>query len=92
MSEKDLLADDILQIGAFKFRNRLFVGTGKYATFELMQQALEQSGCEVVTVAVRRERLLDKQNRNILDFLDTKKYTLLIADHFLIHVCVPYYI
>lgn len=77
MSEKDLLADDILQIGSFKFRNRLFVGTGKYATFELMQQALEESGCEVVTVAVRRERLLDKQNRNILDFLDMKKYTLL---------------
>ncbi len=77
MSEKDLLAEDILQIGPFKFRNRLFVGTGKYATFELMQQALEESGCEVVTVAVRRERLLDKQNRNILDFLDTKKYTLL---------------
>ncbi len=77
MSETDLLANDFIQLGSYRFRSRLFVGTGKYATFELMQQALEQSGCEVVTVAVRRERLLDKQNRNILDFLDTKKYKLL---------------
>ncbi|MFA5863822.1 MAG: thiazole synthase [Phycisphaerae bacterium] len=77
MSQVDLLADDFVGLGAYKFRSRLFVGTGKYATFELMQQALAQSGCEVVTVAVRRERLLDKQNRNILDFLDVKKYNLL---------------
>ncbi len=75
--ERDLLAGDFIQLGPYKFRNRLFVGTGKYATFELMQEALEESGCEVVTVAVRRERLLDKQNRNILDFLNTKKYRLL---------------
>jgi thiazole synthase len=75
--ERDLLADDLIQLGPYKFRNRLFVGTGKYATFELMQEALEESGCEVVTVAVRRERLLDKQNRNILDFLNVKKYRLL---------------
>jgi len=75
--ERDLLANDFIEIGKYKFRNRLFVGTGKYATFELMQEALAESGAEVVTVAVRRERLMDKQNRNILDFLDTKKYTLL---------------
>jgi thiazole synthase len=72
MSESDLF-----KIGSHTFKNRLFVGTGKYATFELMQEALEASGCEVVTVAVRRERLMDKQNRNILDFLDAKKYKLL---------------
>lgn len=75
--ETDLLAGDFVQLGKYKFRNRLFVGTGKYATFELMQEALAASGCEVVTVAVRRERLMDKQNRNILDYLDTKRYTLL---------------
>jgi thiazole synthase len=71
------MSDQKLKIGSYEFQNRLFVGTGKYATFELMQEALEASGSEVVTVAVRRERLMDKQNRNILDFLDTKKYTLL---------------
>lgn len=65
------------RIAGFEFTSRLFVGTGKYATFELMKDALAQSGCEVVTVAVRRERLMDKSGRNILDFLDPQKYTLL---------------
>ncbi|MCF7957294.1 MAG: thiazole synthase [Phycisphaerae bacterium] len=66
-----------LKLGPYEFDSRLFVGTGKYETFELMQDALEESGCEVVTVAVRRERLLDSRQRNILDFLDRDKYTLL---------------
>ena len=65
------------RIGSFEFTSRLFVGTGKYATFELMQGALAASGCEVVTVAVRRERLVDKSGRNILDFIDPARYILL---------------
>ena len=69
--------DGPLQLGSYEFESRLFVGTGKYETFEIMQEALAQSGCQVVTVAVRRERLLDKQDRNILDFLDRDRYTLL---------------
>ena len=56
-----------LRIGTFEVASRLFVGTGKYPTYELMQQALEASGCEVVTVAVRRERLVDAQGRSLLD-------------------------
>ena len=71
MSEKPL------KIGPFEFSSRLFVGTGKYATFELMQESLQASGCQVVTVAVRRERMSDKQGRSILDFLDLSRYTLL---------------
>jgi len=70
-------ADDSLALGSYTFRSRLFVGTGKYSSFELMQQALLESGCEVVTVAVRRERLYDAQRRSILDFLDTNRYKLL---------------
>jgi len=66
-----------LKIGGFECRNRLFVGTGKYETYELMAEALAASGCEVVTVAVRRERMVDAAGRNILDFLDPGKYTLL---------------
>jgi len=66
-----------LKLGKYEFTNRLFVGTGKYQTYEIMQEALEASKCEVVTVAVRRERLLDSQDRNILDFIDREKYTLL---------------
>ncbi|MHC4983955.1 MAG: thiazole synthase [Planctomycetota bacterium] len=66
-----------LKIGDFEVASRLFVGTGKYETYELMRDALAETGCEVVTVAVRRERMTDKQGRNILDFLDPEKYTLL---------------
>ena len=66
-----------LKIGNHSFRSRLFVGTGKYASYDQMRECLEASRCEVVTVAVRRERLFDAQNRSILDFLDTKRYTIL---------------
>jgi len=69
--------NDVLVLGPYTIKSRLFVGTGKYSTFEIMQQALQASGCEVVTVAVRRERLLDDQQRNILDFLDRDRYKLL---------------
>jgi thiazole synthase len=66
-----------LQIGNRSLTSRLVVGTGKYETYELMQRALESSGCDVVTVAVRRERLLDDQGRSLLDFLDLDRYTIL---------------
>ena len=66
-----------IKIGQFEFNNPLFVGTGKYATYEQMADALAASGCEVVTVAVRRERMIDSDGRNILDFIDPQQYTLL---------------
>ncbi|MDB5327376.1 MAG: Thiazole biosynthesis protein ThiG [Phycisphaerales bacterium] len=66
-----------LRIGKFELANRLFVGTGKYESYPIMQQALEASGCQVVTVAVRRERLIDKEGKSLFDFLDLKKYTIL---------------
>lgn len=59
------------------FHSRLFVGTGKYATNELMRDALAASDCEVVTVAVRRERLFNEQGRSLLEFIDTKRFTIL---------------
>jgi thiazole synthase len=65
------------RIKDFEIRNRLFVGTGKYASYELMQKALAASGCQVVTVAVRRERLVDSSGRSLLEFLDLDKYTIL---------------
>src|ERR1700681_3979587 len=71
------MMETTLKIGKFEIRNRLFVGTGKYASYELMQQALEASGCQVVTVAVRRERLVDKEGRSLLDFLDLSRYVIL---------------
>jgi len=69
--------DKALKIGKFSFSSRLITGTGKYASYELMRDCLAASGCEVTTVAVRRERLVDKQGRNILDYLDLKRYTIL---------------
>ncbi len=70
-------ADKPLKVGPFTFKSRLFTGTGKYATHELMQQSMEASGCDVTTVAVRRERLIDKDGKSLLDFLDLKKLTIL---------------
>ncbi len=70
-------ADKPLTIGKFSFASRLITGTGKYADYEVMRDSLDASGCEVTTVAVRRERLIDKEGRNILDFLDLKRYTIL---------------
>ena len=69
--------DKPLKVGKFTFTSRLFTGTGKYASYELMQRCMEASGCEVTTVAVRRERLIDKDGKSILDFLDLKKLTIL---------------
>jgi thiazole synthase len=66
-----------LRIGTHVVRSRLFVGTGKYATFDLMRDCLQASGAEVVTVAVRRERLFDRDGRNLLDYVDPRQYTLL---------------
>ncbi|CAN5901643.1 thiazole synthase [soil metagenome] len=66
-----------LTIGSHTFRSRLFVGTGKYPTLDLMRDGLEASGAEVVTVAVRRERLIDPEGRNLLDYLDLGRYTIL---------------
>lgn len=57
--------------------SRLFVGTGKYATYDLMRDSLAASGCEVVTVAVRRERLVDAAGRSLLDYLDLSRYVIL---------------
>src|SRR5256714_12454338 len=68
---------ETLRIGNFEVRSRLFVGTGKYASYELMQQALDGSACQVVTVAVRRERLVDREGRSLLDFLDLDRYVIL---------------
>ncbi|MSR41015.1 MAG: thiazole synthase [Phycisphaerales bacterium] len=66
-----------LKIGKFALQNRLVVGTGKYADYPTMQRALAASGCDAVTVAVRRERLLDKDGKSILEFIDTDRYTIL---------------
>ncbi|MFQ5672929.1 MAG: thiazole synthase [Nitrospinales bacterium] len=68
--------EDGLTIAGKTFGSRLIVGTGKYASFDIMQKAHEISGAEMVTVAVRRIEL-DKSKDSILNFIDPEKYTLL---------------
>lgn len=70
-------SDNVLRIGSHAFGNRLIVGTGKYSSYEAMAQALDISGTECITVAVRRERLIDAEGKNLLDYVDTKRYTIL---------------
>ena len=68
---------DKLIIAGREFNSRLMVGTGKYASFEQMVQAIELSGAEIITVAVRRVNISDRSKESLLDHLDTSKYTLL---------------
>ncbi|HEX7549841.1 MAG TPA: thiazole synthase [Candidatus Methylomirabilis sp.] len=65
-----------LKIGGKELRSRLIVGTGKYPDFPTMQKALEASGADMVTVAVRRVNL-DRTQESLLDYIDLKRYTLL---------------
>lgn len=69
--------DDYLEIAGKKFRSRLLVGTGKYRTAEEMVAALDASGAEIVTVAIRRLDLDNPQKKTLLDEIDWKKYTIL---------------
>jgi thiazole synthase len=66
-----------LEVGAFRLRSRLVVGTGKYRDHDTMRTAIAASGADTVTVAVRRERLVDAEGRSLLDFLDLDRLTIL---------------
>ena len=66
-----------LQVGSFLLRSRLVVGTGKYKDFEQMRLATAASRADVITVAVRRERLYDKEGRSLLDALPLDQLTIL---------------
>jgi thiazole synthase len=71
------MPDDLLQIAQLEFRSRLFVGTGKYASVEQTQLALEASGAEVVTVALRRIDLKDRSAGSMMSLLASKRWTVL---------------
>jgi thiazole synthase len=73
----DADSDDILQVTDLQFRSRLLVGTGKYKNFEETALAIEASGAEIVTVAVRRVNITDTKKPMLVDFVDPKKYTYL---------------
>ncbi|SFJ68699.1 thiazole synthase [Planctomicrobium piriforme] len=71
------VSDKPFQLGSHLLTSRLIIGTGKYTTYELMRDCLDVSGSEVITVAVRRERLIDAQGRSILDFIDLNRFIIL---------------
>ena len=70
-------SEDLLTIGTHTFRSRLFVGTGKYASVDQTRAALEASGAEVVTVALRRVNLQDRGEGSLMQLLTSKRWTLL---------------
>jgi len=71
-----LASENPIRIGKYTFTSRLMVGTGKYANNEEMVEALDASGAEVVTVAVRRVDL-DRKGDSILNHIDLNRYSLL---------------
>jgi len=71
------MKEDRLTIGGIHLKSRLIVGTGKYKDFEQTRRAIEASGAEMVTVAVRRVNIIDRDKENLLDFIDPKKYKIL---------------
>jgi thiazole synthase len=71
------IEDTRLSVAGKQLASRIILGTGKYDSNELMRDSLSASGSDCVTVAVRREKLYDRQGKNLLDFIDLKKYTLL---------------
>src|SRR5688500_1876039 len=70
-----MFTDSNLILRGKEFTSRLSVGTGKYSTMDVMREAHEASGAEIITVAIRRVGL--PTGESILDFIDTKRYTLL---------------
>ena len=72
-----MVEDKELKVGKFTFKSRLFAGTGKYSSFPVMKDALEASGAQLVTFAVRRVNIDNPNEESLLDFIDRGRYTLL---------------
>ncbi len=74
-----MMSSTPLVIAGREIRSRLFAGTGKFASHDLMRETLEASGAEIVTVALRRADLSGKKDpfANILEFIDPKRFLLL---------------
>jgi thiazole synthase len=68
---------DELIIGGRKFRSRLMTGTGKHRSVEEMQAAIKASGCEIITVAIRRLNLDNPNEKTLLDHIDWDTYQIL---------------
>ena len=69
--------NDPLIIAGKEFRSRLMIGTGRHRSMQEMVESIEASGAEIITVAIRRLNLDNPKEKNILDFFDWDKYTVL---------------
>lgn len=77
-AEADQVAEDVLTIAGVPYRSRLLVGTGKYSDLEQTRRAIEASGAEIVTVAIRRTNIGQEPGQpNLLDVLPPERYTIL---------------
>ncbi len=76
-TEGDMADDDSFTVAGRRFRSRLLVGTGKYKDFEETARAIQASGAEIVTVAVRRVNLSDPSQPMLVDYVSPKDYTFL---------------
>ncbi|MEM8936525.1 MAG: thiazole synthase [Pseudomonadota bacterium] len=65
---------EILEVAGRRLSSRLIIGTGKYETYQQNADAAEAAGAEMITVAVRRVNLTDKDKPMLVDYLDPKKY------------------
>ena len=68
---------DPFELAGKSFQSRLIIGTGKYRDFAETKRAVEASGAEIVTVALRRVNITDPGKENLLDFLSPSRYTIL---------------
>src|SRR5882724_6269735 len=68
---------DHFELAGKGFHSRLIIGTGKYRDFAETRAAVEASGAEIVTVAVRRVNIADRKSENLLDYIDPKRYQIL---------------
>ena len=69
--------EDFFKLGKKKYKSRLIVGTGKYKNFKECAKAIQISGAEIVTVAVRRVNIVDKNKPLLMDYVNPKKITYL---------------
>ncbi len=71
------MKDDSFELAGKRYQSRLIVGTGKYRDFTETRAAIEASGAEIVTVAVRRVNITDRNRENLLDYIDPKRWQIL---------------
>jgi thiazole synthase len=75
MADQGTLLTDALTVAGRTFQSRLIIGTGKYKSYAENAAALEASGAEIVTVALRRVNVSDPGQERLIDFIDPEKYT-----------------